>query len=60
MDIIKIAVGIYEQKIFVIPNFGSTDYLYEEIDAISELSLHDEDFFKRSGLEHAEKIFKME
>lgn len=47
----------YEQKIFVMPNFGSTDYVYEEVEGlISKIRKKDPDFIKNSGIKDLTKI----
>lgn len=47
----------YEQKVFVIPNFGSTDYVYEEMEGLTgKIGRKDADFLKTSGLKDAKKV----
>lgn len=53
--------AVYEQKIFVIPNFGSVDYLYEEIKYLSsKIKLQDAEFIKTAGKIDIEKFSKIE
>lgn len=53
--------SIYEQKVFVIPNFGSVDYLYEEVENIThKIRKEDALFIKLSGIEHPEKFADIE
>lgn len=52
---------IYEQKIFIIPNFGSVDFLYEEVDAMaSKIGRDDDEFMKASGFKSKNKFVKIE
>jgi len=52
---------IFEQKIFVIPNFGSIDYLYEEIENMSsKIRREDPEFMKVSGFKNADKFLKID
>lgn len=51
----------YEQKIFIIPNFGSTDYVYEEIENLRfKMINYDAEFMKASGMKSPEKVEKIE
>jgi hypothetical protein len=67
--LVGVGLGIYkdqtsnrfENKIFVIPNFGSVDYLYEEIDHItSKISNEDPVFMKQLGLKSPDKFINIE
>lgn len=50
----------YEQKVFVIPNFGSTDFLYEQVAFMSyRLKSKDTAFIKAAGIKNPEKFVKM-
>ncbi|MHA3788490.1 hypothetical protein ACX0HA_09795 [Flavobacterium hauense] len=52
---------LYENKIFVIPNFGSVDYLYEEVANIStKIGRQDTVFLEESGLKNPENFAKIE
>lgn len=51
----------YSQKVFVTPNFGSVDYLYEQIALINaKLSEGDTGFLAKMGIKNAGKIAKIE
>ncbi|WP_329806822.1 hypothetical protein [Flavobacterium facile] len=53
----------YEHKISVIPNFGSSDYLYNQIDLLQKkLDEKDDAFFKKIGINDSRDIlsFKIE
>lgn len=51
----------YEQKIFVIPNFGSTDYLYEEVINLNyKINGRDAQFMKASGMGKTDNFVKIE
>lgn len=51
----------YEQKVFVVPNFGSVDFLYEEVKHItSMIGRNDEAFIAASGIKSPEKFVKIE
>ncbi|PZR23971.1 MAG: hypothetical protein DI539_01905 [Flavobacterium psychrophilum] len=52
---------VFEQKVFVIPNFGSVDYLYEEVENITyKIRKEDPQFIKLSGIEDPEKFVDIE
>jgi hypothetical protein len=61
LGIYKDTVGRnYEQKVFVIPNFGSTDFLYEQAAFISyRLRTQDTAFIKAAGIKNPEKFVKL-
>lgn len=51
----------YTHKIFVTPNFGSVDYLYEQIDRINgKLKERDTTYIKNLGIKDPKKIIKLE
>lgn len=51
----------YKQEIFVIPNFGSNEYLYSKVAFInSRLKENDVEFFKSIGLKDFKKISNIE
>jgi hypothetical protein len=67
--LVGVGLGIYkdetsnrfENKIFVIPNFGSVDYLYEEVTNItSKIRQKDKAFLAVSGIKSPEKLIKIE
>lgn len=51
----------YSHKIFVTPNFGSVDYLYEQIERINgKLKERDTTYIKNLGIKNPKKILKLE
>ena len=51
----------YTHKIFVIPNFGSVDYLYEEVEAINtKIKEHDTVYLKQLGITKPKYLSKIE
>lgn len=64
-----IALGIYKdqgkqvymQKMFVVPNFGSVDYLYEEIETLNaKIEQNDDAYLARIGIKDPSAISKIE
>lgn len=52
---------VYENKVYVIPNFGSVDYLYTKVEHLqSKISEKDEVFFRQAGLVNMNTISKVE
>jgi hypothetical protein len=52
---------VYENKIYVYPNFGSVDFLYEEIVHLnSKILKQDPDFMAKSGIKSTDKFIKIE
>ncbi|MFP9097545.1 hypothetical protein ACLI09_00700 [Flavobacterium sp. RHBU_24] len=52
---------VYSQKIFVTPNFGSVDYLYEEVGLMNaKLKEHDTLYLKKMGINKVKSIAKIE
>ena len=52
---------VYSQKIFVTPNFGSVDYLYEEVGLLSaKVKEHDTLYLKKMGIQNVKKVSKIE
>lgn len=52
---------VYSQKIFVTPNFGSVDYLYEEVGLMNaKLKEHDTVYLKKMGINNVKSIAKIE
>jgi len=52
---------VYSQKIFVTPNFGSVDYLYEEVVLMNaKLKEHDTLYLKKMGIKNVKSIAKIE
>lgn len=50
----------YEQKLFVVPNFGSVDYLYEEVENLSFKIKQEKEYFEKNfGLKQSGKIVKI-
>ncbi|MGV3461655.1 MAG: hypothetical protein ACO1N9_14495 [Flavobacterium sp.] len=53
--------NVYENKIILIPNFGSVNYVYNKIDLInSKIKEQDEDFLKSIGLNDSKHILQVE
>lgn len=51
----------YDHQIIVIPNFGSTDYLYSKVNLLSSKIKEDDTLFlKRIGINEPKKILKIE
>lgn len=51
----------YKNEVIVMPNFGSTEHLYSQIDLIqSKLVDNDTAFIKGLGIEHPKKLLKIE
>jgi len=49
----------YETKVFLIPNFSSTDYLYQEIKNLNS-KVHNKEFKEANGINESKKIVKLE
>lgn len=47
-----------ETKIFVSPNFGSTDYLYEEVQNLNS-KIYNTEFKKATGINQSKKLLKL-
>lgn len=42
---------VYDTKIFIVPNFGSVDYVYSKVELInSKIRERDKDFYKETGM----------
>jgi hypothetical protein len=52
---------LYLQKVFVTPNFGSVDYLYEETELMNaKLKEHDTLYLSKLGIKNIKNISKIE